>query len=140
MAGRPARHPAGDRYGYGNDRKPCADTSAGKKLQQLTKADGDGLVEWMLTEARDSPRHYRPGSLAARVVALSGGIPRASRRHGSGAAFPGADVHSCLCALLAAERSRVSPGVYAPAEAHRDRPAAADKAAAVSARSQCDRR
>ena len=46
--------------GYRHDLKPVRRHLGGKKLQQITKADGDGLVEWMLTEGRRSPRHYRP--------------------------------------------------------------------------------
>jgi ribosomal protein L34E len=40
--------------GYTHDLKPVRRNLGGKKLQQLTKADGDELVEWMLTE--DAPR------------------------------------------------------------------------------------
>jgi len=56
--------------GYTHDLKPVRRYLGGKKLQQLTKADGDELVEWMLTEGRSSPKRYRPDSLAARVVEL----------------------------------------------------------------------
>jgi hypothetical protein len=56
--------------GYTHDLKPVRRYLGGKKLQQLTKADGDELVEWMLTEGRSSPKRYRPDSLAARVVTL----------------------------------------------------------------------
>ncbi|MEV2226526.1 hypothetical protein AB0E01_42745 [Nocardia vinacea] len=47
----------------------------GKKLRQLTKADGDALVEWMLTEGRVDPRHYRPDSLMSQVAELIGQHP-----------------------------------------------------------------
>lgn len=104
-------------YGYGNDLLPVRRHLGGRKLQQLTKADGDSLVEWMLTQARTSPRHYRPGSLAGRVVAMIAEHPEGIASADLCAAFPGADVHSCLSALLAAERViRLRRGVYAPAE------------------------
>jgi integrase len=102
-------------YGYEMDLKPVRRYLGGKQLQKLTKADGDALVEWMLTEARTSPRHYRDGSLAGRVVALVSehpeGVPAAAIK----AALPG-DVHSALSALLAAGRvTRPRRGVYTPA-------------------------
>ena len=62
--------------GYRHDLKPVRRHLGGKKLQQITKADGDGLVEWMLTQGRRSPRHYRPGSLSGRVAELIGQHPR----------------------------------------------------------------
>jgi len=51
--------------GYTHDLKPVRRYLGGKKLQQLTKADGDELVEWMLTEGRTSqsdtvPAAWRP--------------------------------------------------------------------------------
>jgi ribosomal protein L34E len=66
--------------GYTHDLKPVRRNLGGKKLQQLTKADGDELVEWMLTEGRTSPKRYRPGSLAARVVELIERHPEGHRR------------------------------------------------------------
>ena len=69
----------------------------GRKLQQLTKADGDALVRWMLTEARTSPRHYRADSLAGRVVALVSEHPEGIAAAELAAALPG-DVHSALSA------------------------------------------
>jgi hypothetical protein len=33
----------------------------GKKLQQLTKADGDAFVEWMLTDGRSLRKAIPPG-------------------------------------------------------------------------------
>ena len=69
-------------YSYEMDLKPARRYLGGRKLQQLTKADGDALVRWMLTEARTSPRHYRADSLAGRVVALvSGAGVRTPRGH-----------------------------------------------------------
>ena len=101
--------------GYTHDLKPVRRYLGGKKLQQLTKADGDELVEWMLTEGRrSSPKRYRPGGLAARVVELI-------ERHVEGiaaatiaAAFPEDDVHTCLSGLLRAGRvTRPRRAVYA---------------------------
>src|SRR6185295_14551992 len=100
-------------YSYENDLKPVRRFLGGKRLQQLTKADGDNLVEWMLTEGRTSPRHYRPDSLAGQVAEHPDGIKAAELA----AAFPAGDVHSCLAALLAAGRvTRLRRGVYALAE------------------------
>lgn len=103
-------------YSYEMDLKPVRRYLGGKKLQQLTKADGDALVQWMLTEARTSPRHYRADSLAGRVVALVSEHPEGITAAELAAALPG-DVHSALAALLAAGRlSRPRRGVYAPAQ------------------------
>ncbi len=44
----------------------------GKKMADLTKEDGDALVEWMLTEGRRSPRQPRPDSLVSRVAQVIG--------------------------------------------------------------------
>jgi integrase len=103
-------------YGYEMDLKPVRRYLGGKKLQQLTKADGDHLVRWMLTEARTSPRHYLPGSLSGRVVALVSRHPEGITAAELAAVLPG-DVHSVLSALLATGRiSRIRRGVYAPAQ------------------------
>jgi hypothetical protein len=100
--------------GYTHDLKPVRRYLGGKKLQQLTKADGDGLVEWMLTEGRSSPRRYRPGSLAARVVELIERHPEGIAAATIAAAFPEDDVHTCLSGLLRASRvTRLRRAVYA---------------------------
>lgn len=83
--------------GYTHDLKPVRRYLGGKKLQQLTKADGDGLVEWMLTEGRSSPRRYRPGSLAARVVELIERHPEGIAAATIAAAFPEDDVFTPAC-------------------------------------------
>jgi len=57
-------------YSYEMDLKPVRRYLGGKKLQQLTKADGDAMVKWMLTEARTSPRTTRQTRWRGRVVAL----------------------------------------------------------------------
>ena len=61
----------------------CGGTWAAKSSSSSQKADGDGLVEWMLTEGRRSPSHYQPDSLSGRVAGLIGQHPRASRRRPS---------------------------------------------------------
>lgn len=103
-------------YSYEMDLKPVRRYLGGRKVQQLTKADGDALVRWLLTAARTSPKHYRAGSLAGQVVALVSDHPRGISAADIAAALPG-DVHSALSALLAAGRvSRPRRGVYAPAQ------------------------
>ncbi len=103
-------------YGYEMDLKPVRRHLGGRKLQHLTKADGDALVAWMLTEARTSPRHYRADSLAGRVVAIVDEHPEGIASAELAAALSG-DVHSALSALLAAGRvTRLRRGVYAPAK------------------------
>lgn len=103
-------------YSYEMDLKPVRRYLGSRKLQQLTKADGDALVRWMLTEARTSPKHYRADSLASRVVALVSEHPEGIAAADLDAALPG-DVHSALSALLAAKRvTRLRRGVYAPAQ------------------------
>jgi integrase len=104
-------------YSYEMDLKPVRRYLGGKQLQQLTKADGDALVRWMLTEARTSPKHYRAGSLAGQVVALVSEHPEGITAAELAAALPG-DVHTALSALLRAGRiTRPRRGVYAPAAA-----------------------
>ncbi|HTH92372.1 site-specific integrase [Mycobacterium sp.] len=99
--------------GYTHDLKPVRRYLGGKKLQQLTKADGDELVEWMLTEGRSSPKRYRPDSLAARVVELIERHPEGIAAATIAAAFPEDDVHTCLSGLLRAGRvTRLRRAVY----------------------------
>jgi site-specific recombinase XerD len=100
--------------GYIHDLKPVRRYLGGKRLQQLTKADGDELVEWMLTEGRSSPKRYRPGSLAARVVELIERHPEGIAAATIAASFPEDDVHTCLSGLLRASRvTRLRRAVYA---------------------------
>ncbi len=77
-------------YSYENDLKPVRRFLGGKRLQQLTKADGDSLVRWMLTEARTSPKHYRPDSLAGKVAAMVAEHPEGITASELAAAFPSA--------------------------------------------------
>lgn len=103
-------------YSYEMDLKPVRRYLGSRKMQQLTKADGDALVRWLLTEARTSPRHYRADSLAGQVVALVAAHPEGIAAADLAAALPG-DVHSALSALLATGRvTRLRRGVYAPAQ------------------------
>lgn len=103
-------------YGYEMDLKPVRRQLGGRRLQHLTKADGDALVAWMLTQARTSPKHFRADSLAGRVVAMVAEYPEGITAAEMAAELPG-DVHSALSALLAAGRvTRLRRGVYAPAE------------------------
>ncbi|WP_232001880.1 site-specific integrase [Mycobacterium sp. 852014-52450_SCH5900713] len=103
-------------YGYDMDLRPVVRHLGGRKLQQLTKAEVDGLVAWMLTEARTDHRHYRADSLAGRVVALVAEHPDGITAAELCAALPG-DVHTALSALLRAGRvARLQRGVYAPTQ------------------------
>ncbi|OBC07565.1 integrase [Mycobacterium sp. 852013-50091_SCH5140682] len=109
--------------GYRHDLKPVRRHLGGKKLQQLTKADGDGLVEWMLTAGRQSPKHFQPESLSGRVAALIAVHPEGIAAAAIKAAFPGEDVHTCLSGLIRAGRvTRPRRAVYVLAE-----PAAAEE-------------
>lgn len=102
-------------YSYAMDLKPVVRHLGGRKLQALTKADVDGLVSWMLTEARTDHRHYRADSLAAQVVAMVAEHPDGIAAAELCAALPG-DVHTAVSALLRAGRvTRLRRGVYAPA-------------------------
>jgi integrase len=89
---------------YRNDLKPVRRHLGGKQLQQLTKADVDSLVEWMLTAGRRSPKHHQPGSLMGRIVALVGEHPEGITAAAIRAAFPADDVHTCLSGLKRAGR------------------------------------
>lgn len=90
--------------GYRDWLKPVRQHLGGKKIQQLTKADVDSLVEWMLTEGRRSPKHHQPGSLMGRVVELIGQHPEGITAAEIKAAFPDDDVHTCLSGLIRAGR------------------------------------
>lgn len=103
--------------GYRNDLNPVRRYLGGRKPQQLTKADGDALVEWMLTAGRRSPKHFQPDSLAGRVAAMVGEHPDGISASELAAAFPGQDVHTCLSGLIRAGRvTRPRRAVYVLAE------------------------
>lgn len=108
--------------GYTDDLKAVRRYLGGKKLQQLTKSDGDALVNWMLTEGRSSRKRYRPGSLAARVVEFIRSRPEGISAAAIAAAFPDHDVHTCLSGLLRASRvTRLRRAVYAFNEPNTDK-------------------
>lgn len=91
-------------YGYEMDLKPIRRYLGGRQLQQLTKADGDKLVRWMLTEGRTPVRHYQPDSRNGRVLAFvaahPGGVSAAAVRD----TFPGEDTATTCANLLRAGR------------------------------------
>lgn len=100
--------------GYTHDLAAVRRFLGSKKLQQLTKADGDALVDWMLTKGRSSRKRTRPGSLAGRVTEQIAKHPEGISAAILAAAYPGEDVHTCLAGLLRASRvTRLRRGVYA---------------------------
>lgn len=106
--------------GYADSLKAAQRYLGTKKLAALTKADGDALVTWMLTEGRTSPRHYRADSFAGRVTALVAEHPEGITLTDIKAAFPGEDASTTLAGLVRSGRViRPSRGVYAPAPAAR---------------------
>lgn len=107
--------------GYRNDLLPARRFLGAKQLQQLTKGDGDALVTWLLTEGRQSVRHFQPDSLAGRVVALVAEHPAGITSAELSAAFAGRDIHTCMSNLVADGRiTRLRRGVYGPAEPSAD--------------------
>lgn len=97
---------------------PARRYMGGKKLAQLTKADGDALVHWMLTEGRvDQRRATRPDSLSSRIAAFIAQHPEGISARDIAAEFGGKDVHTSLSALVRAGRiTRTGRAVYSPAE------------------------
>ncbi|MFI5783686.1 tyrosine-type recombinase/integrase [Nocardia sp. NPDC051570] len=111
--------------GYRNDLKPARRRLGHKNLTQLTKADGDELVEWMLGNGRVNPRHYRADSLMSRVAGFILEHPHGVSAAEIRAEFPGEDVHTCLSGLLRASRITrpqrafyvaIDPATLVPAE------------------------
>ena len=103
--------------GYTHDLAAVRRFLGGRKLQQLTKADGDALVDWMLTEGRSSRIRHRPGSFAAQVTELIAQHPRGISAADLAAEFPDRDVHTCLAGLLRSNRAtRIRRGVYVLAD------------------------
>ncbi|MFI6956654.1 site-specific integrase [Nocardia sp. NPDC050408] len=103
--------------GYRNDLKPVRRRLGGKKLAELTKADGDALVEWMLAEGRMSPRHYRPDSLMSQVAEFVAQYPEGVSSAKIKAQFPDKDVHTCLSGLIRSGRvKRPWRAVYVAAQ------------------------
>ncbi len=100
---------------YKNDLKPVRRRLGSKQLARVTKADGDGLVTWMLTEARTSPRHYRPESHSSQVAAFVTQFPKGVAAAEVKTQFPDIDAHTCLTALARSGRvTRLGRGIYAP--------------------------
>ncbi len=98
---------------YRQDLKPVRCRLGGKKLAQVTKADGDALVDWMLTAGRGDPRHYRPDSLMSQVVEFISRHPAGVSSAQIKARFPDKDVHTCLSGLIRACRvTRPRRAVY----------------------------
>lgn len=89
-----------------------------KKLAQLTKADGDALVAWMLTEGRvDQRLAIRPESLSSRVAVLIAGHPDGISVREIQSEFPDKDVHTSLSALVRAGRiARTGRAMYKATE------------------------
>jgi integrase len=108
----------------GRDLKPVRRRLGGKKLAQVTKADGDALVDWMLTAGRGDPRHYRPDSLMSQVAEFISRHPAGVSSAQIKARFPDKDVHTCLSGLIRACRvTRPRRAVYVAVEpAERVRP------------------
>lgn len=105
--------------GYATSLKPVRRFLGGKKLQAVTKDDGDALESWMLTGGRQSVKHTVPHSLPSRIVALVEKHPEGITAAQIAAAFPGEDTATRLSDL--AQRGRVirlRRAVYGPAEPH----------------------
>ncbi|MGB3485171.1 MAG: tyrosine-type recombinase/integrase [Mycobacterium sp.] len=110
--------------GYTHDLAAVRRFLGGKKLQQLSKADGDALVDWMLTKGRSSRKRHRPGSLAGRVTEAIAKHPEGISAAQLASVFPDDDVHTCLAGLLRASRViRLRRGIYAVSEIKSDEPA-----------------
>lgn len=90
----------------------------GKKLAQLTKADGDSLVTWMLAEGRvDQRLTTRPDSLSSRIAAFIAQHPEGISAREIQAEFSAKDVHTSLSALVRAGRiARTGRATYAVTE------------------------
>jgi integrase len=103
--------------GYSNDLKPVRRLLGHKRIQDVTKADGDALVSAMLDQGRQDPRHYLPDSLSARIIGLIDQHPDGIASSVIVEAFPGRDVHTVLAGLARAGRiTRMRRAVYAPAQ------------------------
>lgn len=116
--------------GYDHWLKPVRRRLGARKLQELTKADGDDLVEWMLTEGRRDTRSHRPASFATRVAELVGAHPEGISAAAIKAAFPGQDTYTCVSGLIRAGRlTKLRRAVYVSAD-----PAGASTERTASAR------
>lgn len=90
----------------------------GKKIRDVTKADGDALVEWMLTRGRvDQRAKTRADSLSSQVAAFVALHPDGVTARAIQAEFPGKDVHTSLSALVRAGRiARAGRAIYTATE------------------------
>ncbi|MGF0314631.1 tyrosine-type recombinase/integrase [Nocardia fluminea] len=106
------------RNNYINHLLPARRFMGGRKLAQLTKADGDALVTWMLTQGRvDQRRKVDPDSLSSRVAAFVALHTEGVAAQAIQAEFPGQDIHNPLSALVRAGRvARTGRAVYAATE------------------------
>jgi integrase len=117
IAGRRLRRQV-TRNNYVQHLLPARRYFGGRKLASLTKADGDDLVTWMLTEGRvDQRRQVNPDSLSSRVAAFVAVHPDGVTARAIQAEFPGKDIHTPLSALVRAGRvARTGRAVYTATE------------------------
>lgn len=117
IAGRRLRRQV-TRNNYVQHLLPARRFMGGRKLASLTKADGDALVTWMLTEGRvDQRKAIDPDSLSSRVAAFVALHPDGVTARAIAAEFPGKDVHTSLSALVRAGRvARTGRAVYTATE------------------------
>lgn len=117
IAGRRLRRQV-TRNNYVQHLLPARRFMGGRKLSQLTKADGDALVTWMLTEGRvDQRRNVDPESLSSRVAAFVALHTDGVTVRVIQAEFPGKDIHAPLAALVRAGRiARTGRAVYTATE------------------------
>ncbi|MCU1647576.1 MAG: site-specific integrase [Nocardia sp.] len=117
LAGRRLRRQV-TRNNYVQHLLPARRYMGGRKLSQLTKADGDALVTWMLTQGRvDQRRAINPDSLSSRVAAFvalhTDGVTTGAIQ----AEFPGQEIHTPLSALVRTGRvTRTGRAVYKATE------------------------
>lgn len=117
IAGRRLRRQV-TRNNYVQHLLPARRYFGGRKLSQITKADGDALVTWMLTEGRvDQRKAINPDSLSSRIAAFVALHTDGVTARAIQVEFPGNDVHSALSALVRAGRvARTGRAVYTATE------------------------
>ncbi|MEV2222926.1 site-specific integrase [Nocardia vinacea] len=102
---------------YKSHLKPIRRFLGGKKLAELTKTDGDKLVEWMLTAGRVDQRRYDPDSLTSRIADFIAQHPEGVSARAIQAEFPEGDAHTSLSALVRTGRiTRIRRSTYIPAQ------------------------
>ncbi|WP_433524214.1 site-specific integrase [Nocardia pseudovaccinii] len=102
---------------YKSHLKPVRRFFGGRKLAELTKPDGDKLVEWMLTTARVDQRRYDPDSLTTRIADYIAQHPDGVPARLIQAQFPEGDAHTSLSALIRTGRiTRIRRAVYTAAQ------------------------